>query len=137
MDLDRPMVSLARQAQSPTAIIRRFETPERLLVFDRGRLEVITVGGKVFGKGSYEPGWRGSGSAKAALRGVHKPPEHVGVVLSGRAKLLINEDREIDLTPGDLFHLATEYECWVVGYRPCKVLYLSGVETLVDRLQKD
>src|SRR5256885_9982629 len=31
-----------------------------------------------------------------------------------------------DLTPGDFFHVATEYDSWVVGYRPCEVLYVSG-----------
>ncbi|HTR19869.1 MAG TPA: hypothetical protein VMH88_03370 [Gemmatimonadales bacterium] len=125
MDLDRQVLS--------PSIVKRFDTPERVLVFDHGRLEIITVGGKTLGRGSYGPGWRWS---KAVTPGVHKPPEHVGVVLSGRAKLVI-DDAEMDLTPGDFFHVATEFESWVLGYRPVEVLYVSGVEALVNRLHRE
>jgi hypothetical protein len=36
--------------------------------------------------------------------------------------------------PGDFFHIASEYDSWV-GYRACEVLYLSGVEALVRRVE--
>ena len=56
--------------------------------------------------------------------------------MSGRAKVVIDGGREIEITPGDFFHIANEYESWVVGYRPCEVLYLSGVEALVNRVNR-
>jgi quercetin dioxygenase-like cupin family protein len=59
---------------------------------------------------------------------------HVGVVLSGHAKVVVDEGQEQDLKPGDLFHIASEYDSWV-GYRACEVLYLSGVEALVRRVE--
>jgi hypothetical protein len=37
--------------------------------------------------------------------------------------------------PGDFFHIESEYDSWVVGYRPCEVLYVSGVEALVRRVE--
>ena len=118
--------------------IKRFESPERVFVFNQGRLEVITIGGRLIGKGSYGPGWRWSHTVKAQPRGSwEQRPEVVGVVLSGRVKLRVGEDREIDLTPGDFFHVASDYDSWVVGYRPCEVLYVSGVEALVDRLRRE
>jgi len=124
----------ARQIASPS-IVKRFDAPERVLSFDNGRFDVITVGGRVIGKGSYGPGWRWSHAARTPARG-DRPPDHVGVVLSGRAKVSIAEE-EIELTPGDFFHVAAEYDSWVVGYRACEILYLSGVEALVNRLQRE
>ena len=120
-----------------TANIKRFERPEHLLVFDSGRLEVLTVGGKTIGKGSYAPGWRWSHCAapSAVTRG--GPAETVGVVLSGRARVVSQEGNEVDLNPGDLFHavLGTGQDQWVVGQRPCEILYLSGVEGLIRQLR--
>jgi mannose-6-phosphate isomerase-like protein (cupin superfamily) len=137
MGVDRQVVAPSTrfpfQAES---VIKRFDTPERVLVFDHGRLEVITIGGRALGRGSYGPGWRWSNAARPTIRGVHKPPDHVGVVLSGRARLVI-EETEFDLGPGDCFHVATEFESWVLGYRPVEVLYLSGVEALVNRLHRE
>ena len=121
--------------QTPTSVLRRFDAPDRVVTVDHGRLEVITVGALVIGRGSYGPGWRWSQTARVPPHG-ERPPDHVGVVLSGRAKVVIEGAEEIDLTPGDFFHIATEFDGWVVGHRPCEVLYISGVEQLISRLQR-
>ena len=134
MSLDR---STARQspraAWDGAVVVKRFDTPERVLVFDQGRLELITVGGRAIGKGSYAPGWRWSRCAAGATS---SRDTHMGVVLSGRVKLQLQDGSEIDLTPGDFFHVAAEFDEWVVGYRPCEILYLSGVETLIRRVEQ-
>lgn len=118
------------------AIVKRFDRPEQMLVFDSGRLEVITVGGKTIGKGSYAPGWRWSRCAKPAASAWSRPTEHVGVVLSGHAKVADQAGNEVDLTVGDFFHavITSEHDEWVVGQRPCEILYLSGVEALIRQL---
>jgi hypothetical protein len=118
------------------AIIKRFDKPEQMLVFDSGRLEVITVGGKTIGKGSYAPGWRWSRCAGTTPSPWSRPAEQVGVVLSGHARVALHAGNEVDLTVGDFFHtvITTEHDEWVVGQRPCEILYLSGVEALIRRL---
>jgi hypothetical protein len=58
------------------------------------------------------------------------------VVLTGRAKVLMHEGGEIELLPGDFFRITAEDDEWVVGYRPCEILYLSGVETLIKELHR-
>jgi len=85
----------------------------------------------MIGKGSYGPGWKWSRAA-----GGGGLPAHVGVVLSGRAKARERAGRETDLLPGDCFHLTTATDLRVVGYRPCEILYVSGVEGLMHKLQR-
>ena len=137
MDLKRQVASSSGRPEAAVKlIIKRFDAPEKVLVLDKGRLELITVGGVVIGKGRYSPGWRWSHAAPASARPGDGPPEHVGVVLSGRAKVQIDEEQEVDITPGDFFHIAAEYDIWVVGYRPCEVLYLDGIEALVNRVNR-
>lgn len=115
------------------AFIKRFDHADRVLVFDQGRLDVIMLGGHAVGKGSYAPGWRWSRLAPSGLpRGL---PDLIGVVLSGRAKIRLTVAGDVDLTPGDFFHITTEEDMWVVGYRPCEILYCSGVEALIQQLQ--
>jgi len=114
-------------------MVRRFDAPDRVVTCEQGRLELITVGALVIGRGSYGPGWKWSHAARVPAPG-EPPPDHVGVVLSGRAKVVLDATDEIDLTPGDFFHIATEFDSWVVGHRPCEVLYLNGAERLVRRL---
>ena len=137
MDSDRQVpASFGPRQPETSTIVKRFDTPDRVVTFDNGRLEVITVGGRVIGKGSYGAGWRWSDAARVPARG-ERPPDHLGVVLSGRAKVITGEAEEIDLKPGDFFHIATEFEGWVVGYRPCEILYINGVEALISRLHRE
>jgi len=127
---------LGRTASATTPIVKRFDNPEKVLVFDQGRLELITLCGRAIGKGSYSPGWRWSRCATVTAQARGGLPELVGVVLAGRAKVLIHDGSEIDLNPGDFFHITAEDDEWVVGYRPCEILYLSGVEALIEQLHR-
>lgn len=136
MQFSRQSRASGPAAPDVAAIVKRFDRPEQLLVFDSGRLEVITVGGKAIGKGSYAPGWRWSRCARTAAAAWSRPTEQVGVVLSGHARVALHAGNEVDLTVGDFFHtvLTTEHDEWVVGQRPCEILYLSGVEALIRQL---
>ena len=104
-------------------IVKRFETPDKSVVVDKGRFELMAIGGTVIVKASYAPGWKSPGQSF----------EHAGVVLSGRARVCVEDGWELDITPGDHFQIASEYEIRVVGYRPCEVLYFGGTEALLVR----
>ena len=134
METDRSTAAPRLSRADPALTVKRFDLPEKVLVFDQGRLELFTIGGKVLAKGSYAPGWRWSHVVAPLRRTGVGPGEHAGVVLSGRVKIRTTGGFETDLTPGDFFHVAADYESWVVGYRPCEILYLNGVAELLDRL---
>jgi hypothetical protein len=124
----------ARSVIPPT--IKRFQAAERLLAFDNGRLEVIHFGSQAIGKGSYAPGWRWSRCTGPPVATQRVTGDHVGLVLSGLARLRVHDGLEIDLRPGDCYQaaLSAEFDMWVVGFRPCEILYLAGVESLIEQL---
>ena len=39
-------------------IIKRFEKPDETRRFEKGKFEIVTIGGMVIGRASYEPGWK-------------------------------------------------------------------------------
>jgi hypothetical protein len=132
MSIDRQAASSVRGAPSDRSwVAKRFDAPERIVALDFGHLEVITVGGCVIGKGSYSPGWRWSQIVGVGTR-PGRQVEIVAVVLTGRAKAATAEAGEVDLLPGDFFSMTGVNDAWVVGLRPCEVLYLQGTETLID-----
>src|SRR5207247_9327511 len=92
--------------------IRRFQKPDEARVFDKGRFELIRIGGLTVGRASYEPGWRWS--------------EHVGLVVSGRAMVVMDGGAEVVFGPGDLFSIGSGHDSWVVGDEPYVSLHLLG-----------
>ncbi len=131
-----PFPPHAPQGGGLSTIVKRFDRPEQLFVFDSGRLEVITIGGRTVARGCYAPGWRWSRCAlhDALPRGGTTEP--VGVVLSGAARVASEDGSEVELHPGDFFQtvITSEHDEWVVGQRPCEILYLGGIETLISWL---
>ena len=41
-------------------ILKRFEEPDEVWVFEKGKFELVQVGGMTIGPASYEPGWKWS-----------------------------------------------------------------------------
>jgi ketosteroid isomerase-like protein len=107
--------------------IRRFEAPDEARVFDRGRFEVIHIGGLTVGRARYDPGWKWSTDVGRGA-GETCRTQHVGLVLSGRAAVRMDDGTQQEIAAGDLFEIAPGHDSWVVGEEPYVSLHLSGAE---------
>jgi mannose-6-phosphate isomerase-like protein (cupin superfamily) len=105
--------------------LRVFDAPDEVREFEHGRFELVRIGGMVVGRATYEPGWRWSlhvgGSAAARCE-----VEHVGMVVSGRAAVLMDDGEERVMEPGQLFYVAPGHDSWVVGDEPYVSLHFLG-----------
>ena len=66
-------------------IIKRFEEPDEVREFEKGRFEIVRVGGMTIGRATYQPGWRWSEHVGPLAGTEFCEVEHVGLVVSGRA----------------------------------------------------
>jgi hypothetical protein len=110
-----------------SVVLRRFETPDEVRVFDYGRLEIVTIGGVTIGRATYEPGWKWSVHVGPTVGATRCTVEHVGLVLEGCATAAFDDGRVVELTAGSLFHIAAEpHDSWVVGDGRYVSLHLLG-----------
>jgi quercetin dioxygenase-like cupin family protein len=109
-----------------TVTVRRFETAEDARTFEKGRFDVVSLAGLSVGRARYEPGWRWSTHVGAAQGLRSCPVEHVGLVLEGRAAIVMDDGEEIVVGPGDLFHCPGGHDSWVVGDAPYVSLHFLG-----------
>ncbi|MFQ5986960.1 MAG: cupin domain-containing protein [Thermoplasmata archaeon] len=112
--------------------IRRFEEPDEERIFEKGRFQVVRVGGLILGRASYEPGWKWSEHVGAETGSKSCPVEHVGLVVSGRAMVALDDGAEVEMRPGDLFHVPPGHDSWVVGEEPYVSLHLLGAEEYAE-----
>jgi hypothetical protein len=110
-------------------ILRRFEQPDEVRIFEKGRFELIHLGGMTIGRATYSPGWRWSQHVGPSLGKKHCDVEHVGLVLSGCATAAIEGQAVVEMKPGDLFYVPAGppgHDSWVVGSVPYVSLHLLG-----------
>ena len=110
-------------------ILRRFEEPDEVRVFEKGRLEVVRIGGMTVGRASYEPGWRWAEHVAPLAGTPFCEVEHVGLVLSGRVMAALKDGAEVELSAGSLFHVpAVPHDSWVIGDEPYVSLHFLGAD---------
>ena len=108
--------------------LRAFDAPDEVREFERGRFEVVRIGGMVVGRATYEPGWRWSEHVGPRVGSNRCAVEHVGLVLAGKAAVSFDE-RVMVLRAGELFHIPpTPHDSWVVGPNPYISLHFLGAD---------
>ena len=109
-------------------ILKRFETPDEIRIFEKGRFEVVRLGGMSIGRATYEPGWKWSEHVGKASGQSSCHVEHVGMVVSGQATAAMDDGNVIVMKPGDLFYIAPGHDSWVVGEEPYVSLHFLGAD---------
>jgi len=114
-------------------ILKRFEQPDEVRTFEKGKFEMVRIGGMTIGRASYEPGWRWSLHVGPTTGTSSCQIEHVGIVVSGRATAAMDNGAIIEMRPGDVFHIGPGHDSWVVGDEPYISLHFLGAEHYADR----
>jgi quercetin dioxygenase-like cupin family protein len=110
-------------------ILKRFENPDEVREFEKGRFEIIRIGGMTIGRAVYEPGWKWSEHVGPLAGSKLCEVEHVGMVISGEATAALEGGEVTHLTPGSVFHIpAVPHDSWVVGDEPYVSLHFLGAE---------
>lgn len=115
--------------------IRRFEEPTRSRAFEKGTLDLLSIGGMTIGRASYEPGWRWSEHVGPTAGTELCEVEHLGVVLEGRAAVRMRDGTEFVMEPGDVFAVPPGHDSWVVGDERYVSLHLLGASDYATRQQ--
>jgi len=109
-------------------ILKRFEKPDEVRTFEKGKFEVVHLGGMTIGRATYEPGWKWSQHVGCATGARSCTVEHVGMVLSGCATAAMDDGRVIEIKAGDVFYIAPGHDSWVEGDEPYVSLHFLGAE---------
>lgn len=107
-------------------ILKRFEHPDEVRTFEKGRFELVRIGGMTIGRATYEPGWKWSVHVGKALGKASCDVEHVGMVVSGRATAAMDNGQIVEMKPGDVFYIEPGHDSWVVGDEPYISIHLMG-----------
>lgn len=110
------------------AAIKHFDAPDEVREFEKGKFELVKIGEMMIGRASYEPGWKWSEHVRPLAGTDVCEVEHVGLVVSGRAMVLMNDGTEIELRPGDMFAIGPGHDSWVVGDEPYVSLHFLGAD---------
>ena len=107
--------------------VRNLGSPEETRVFDKGKVELVKIGGRMIGRATFQPGWKWSESVKPLVKTKSCEAPHFQYHVSGTLRVRMDDGTEKDLKPGDLSLLPTGHDAWVVGNEPVVVVDFQGM----------
>ena len=109
-------------------LIKRFEKPDEVRTFEKGRFELVRITGMTIGRATYEPGWKWSQHVGPGAGTPLCEVEHVGMVISGQIACAMEDGRSYVMKSGDIFYIGPRHDSWVVGDQPYVSLHFLGAE---------
>lgn len=123
------MLNTKMNSEQVAVILKSFDTPDEVRVMQKGKFELVHLGGLTIGRATYQPGWKWSEHVGPGVRTTRCPVEHVGLVLSGTATVAFDDGRVIELKTGELFYIPpVPHDSWVIGDEPYVSLHFLGAE---------
>ncbi len=105
---------------------KRFGSPDDTREFERGRLDVVNIGGGEVGLLTLQPGWRWSEHVKPIANTDWCEAPHFQYHISGTLRIRMEDGSEFDAIPGDVTALPSGHDAWVVGDEPVVVVDWYG-----------
>ena len=107
--------------------------PDETRKFPKGKMDVVTIGDLTFGKATFEPGWKWSECVKPIAGTKSCMVHHNGYVVSGRMQIRMDDGKEVEVGPGDVFVCPPGHDAWITGKEPCVVFDVSGAATYAKK----
>ena len=114
-------------------VLKRFDNADEVREFEKGKFELTNIGGMTIGRATYDPGWKWSAHVGKAVGKKSCDVEHVGLVISGRAAVAMDDGRVLEMKAGDLFYIAPGHDSWVIGEEPYVSLHLMGASDYASK----
>jgi hypothetical protein len=108
---------------------KNFTSPDEVRPFPgHGHVDVVNLDTGPVGLGTFEPGWRWSNDIKPVAGTDSCQVEHIGYVVSGRMKVVMDDGQEREVGPGTAIHIPPGHDAWTLGDEACTVVDFGGLK---------
>jgi hypothetical protein len=106
-----------------------FASPDETRTFEKGKIDLLTIGGASIGRLTLEPGWQWSKHVKPLAGTEWCEAPHFQYQVAGRLHVKMADGTEFDSTPGMVTALPQGHDAWVVGDEPVVLVDWWGAST--------
>ncbi len=118
--------TLQRRPAVAKAEFKSLNTPDETRPFPHGKAELVNIAGAAIGRLTLEPGWRWSADVKPIAGTEWCEAPHFQYQVSGRLRVKMQDGTEFETGPGDVSHLPSGHDAWVVGNEPVALVDWYG-----------
>lgn len=118
----KPIARLFREAPNSVSLSavprlqrKSLDQPETVRRFPHGHIGSVALDESEIGRWEFLPGWRWSNDVKPIVGTESCQNRHVGVCVTGRLHVRLNDGTEMEVGPNDAYEIPPGHDGWVVG----------------------
>ncbi len=108
-------------------------SPDEVRTFEKGKLDLVKIGGGVVGRLTLQPGWRWSRHVKPTAGTEWCEAPHFQYHVSGRIHVVMSDGTEFEVGAGEITALPQGHDAWVVGDEPVVLIDWAGASNYAKR----
>ncbi len=122
------MITTAEKIQT-----KNLSRPDEVRTFDKGRVELATLGDVTFGRVTLQPGWKWSSCVKPVAQTESCEASHLSYHIAGRLHVKMDDGSEQEFGPGDVSMIPPGHDAWVIGKDPVVIIDITGMREYAKR----
>ncbi len=111
----------------PKMEVKSLNSPDEVRTFEKGKLELVSIGGATVVRYTLEPGWRWSKHVKPVAKTESCEAPHFEYHVSGIMHVVMDDGTERDVKAGEVSSIPPGHDGWVVGNEPAVVVDFQGL----------
>jgi len=116
------MTNVAEKFQS-----KSINSPDEVRKFEKGKVEIVKLGGSTIGRATFEPGWKWSSCVGPIAKTKSCEAAHFGYQISGTMITRMDDGTENTSRAGDVLNIPAGHDAWVVGSETVVVIDFQGM----------
>lgn len=109
---------------------KSFRNPDETRTFEKGRVDVVTMGDVSIARTTAEPGWKWSEHIRPLAGTITCQIHHLGVIIAGRVKITLDDGTTREFGPDDTYDIPPGHDAAVVGEETAVLVdYAGGMGT--------
>ncbi len=105
---------------------RSFDAPDERRTPSKAEVAIVKFGDRAVARVTYFPGFRWSTDMGPVAGTTICQAFHIGYVVSGRCRVVMEDGAETDLGPGDAVSIPAGHDAWTLGDEPFVILDFAG-----------
>ena len=106
---------------------KHLSKPDETRTFDKGNVELVTVGGITFGRATLQPGWKWSTCVKPIAKTKSCEAPHLQYIMAGRIVIQMDDGSRMEFGAGDLALIPPGHDAWVAGSERVVAIDITGM----------
>jgi hypothetical protein len=107
--------------------VANLNKPDEKRKFEKGKVDMVKIGGAAVGRAKFEPGWKWSKHLKPVVKTKSCEAPHFQYHVSGVLHIVMDDGAERDVGPGEISYVPPGHDAWVVGDEPVVVVDFQGM----------